>query len=413
MHQGSMVFMRDGIYWKTAPNDFYQFQYTDDEDSAIATRLTSKDGTLVIAEWAMASAVLVVGTRDSEWIIRGQNVYDPLTVAGKREIADGTEGSCPHIPVAVDDGIVFIGRSRRRLHYAPFDRLSEKVDSDEITVSARHILKGKASQIAYQRDPHRVLWVSCQNGDLRSVTFMPKQSVIAPARHPMTNGFVEDVKCLPSSDEAKSDTYLIVRRVINGQTHRYIEMLADFFEAANEDAPDAVGAWFVDCGLRYQGPAISTVGGLSHLEGQTVRVFVNGAQQSDKVVSAGQITLDAPGTDILIGLPIRWRAKSLPIDISASGGSTKGQKKRSPHALIDVLESAGGKAAVNDGLGFELKYNSQIKYGAAIPLTTGAIVVPMLGGHADEMTIDLYGDDAMPFTLLGFSLPVQLPEVQG
>ena len=40
-------------------------------------------------------------------------------------------------------------------------------------------------------------------------------------------------------------------------------------------------------------PSATTVTGLSHLEGKTVKVIADDGMQNDKTVSSGQITLDA------------------------------------------------------------------------------------------------------------------------
>jgi hypothetical protein len=97
---------------------------------------------------------------------------------------------------------------------------------------------------------------------------------------------------IPATSGGVDQIYMIVRRTINGSTMRYVEQLGDFFEPADPDAPTALGAWFLDCALYYEGAPIKTLTSLVHLEGQEVGVFADGAMQSRKTVAGGTIVLD-------------------------------------------------------------------------------------------------------------------------
>ena len=44
------------------------------------------------------------------------------------------------------------------------DATDATIDIAEITLAARHLLAGKASAIAYQRDPNRVIWIATEAG---------------------------------------------------------------------------------------------------------------------------------------------------------------------------------------------------------------------------------------------------------
>jgi hypothetical protein len=66
------------------------------------------------------------------------------------------------------------------------------------------------------------------------------------------------------------------------------------------------------------------VGGLSHLEGQTVQVLVNGASEPDKLVSGGQITTEADG-EAIVGLQFNAHARTL----RREGGNPAGTSQSS------------------------------------------------------------------------------------
>src|SRR5690606_5043865 len=126
------------------------------------------------------------------------------------------------------------------------------------------------------------------NGELIGVTYDREQRVVGFARHAIAKGFVESVTVVPSPLQGYEDVYLVVRRTINGQTKRYIEVLERPFDGDIDTVHDA---FHVDCGLSYDGAAITTVTGLDHLEGEEVVVLADGGVINDLTVSGGSITL--------------------------------------------------------------------------------------------------------------------------
>lgn len=418
IHQNRLYWFRRDQFWGTEVDDFFSFEITPNlqgvptDASAIPGRFLSPDGSLVENQWAMASGVLVIGVRDGEWLLRAPNSADELTLTNLRAVPDGSEGSASHVPALVDGGASFIGRSRRRLHFVDFDRLGERLTSDEMTLAARHILKGRCAGLAYQRDPERVLWAWCENGDLRGFTFYPKANppIVSAHRHPLTNGAVEDMVCIPGDQGETIDVYLIVRRIINGVTRRYIERMMAFFEADDDETPDANGAWFVDCGLRIDlgGPA-TIIGGLAHLEGETVAVHADGADRGQLVVAGGVIELDREAESyVVVGEPIEWRVKLLPMELDTAKGPSKGAMKTAHEICVDVVESAGGSIRINGGPLEELTLTGGDDYGTPVPLKTGAIVATVGGEPMLEATIEILGSSTLPFTLAGVAPALQV-----
>ncbi|MCT4495399.1 hypothetical protein [Bosea minatitlanensis] len=411
----SLVWTDRNRFWRSKVTDLYDFELSADDDSAIATRIFSQDGTLVDIQWVLNAGILVLGTRSGEWIVRGgSDPFEPLTLANIRMIPDTNEGSAPHIPQPVDGGAVFIGRSRDRLHFAKFDRVSEDIDMSELTLYARNILRGVATVLAYQRDPHRVVWIATAAGELISVTFRPDQEVIGWARHPDDNGSVEDMAVIASADASYSQLWMIVRRSIDGQTRRYIETMAPFFRPANFNTPDASGAWMVRSGLRYQGAPATTISGLDHLRGEEVAIMTDGRQHVRRTVSAdGEITLQYAAGDVLVGLPINGRIRTLSAETTIDGSGTKGTKKKADSVLLERLFGAGGTLSANDGPPEPLLLSGHIMPAGAWPLETISRSVTTESPIEDFMEIELVNDTVYPDTILGLSPHVNFVEDRG
>lgn len=404
-----LLWTRGDEFWLTRVGDFFDFDETDDDASAVAGRILPEDGVQTAIRWSTgAGTVALLGTDAGELSVRGESIDRPITAATVVVVPETSEGAAEHVPAIVDAGAVFVGKSRRRLHLCRFNREQQRALIEELTLTARHILAGRAASVVYQRDPHRLLWIACEDGSLVAVTLLGEQGVLGWTRHPMPGAAVEAIASLPAPDGESDDLYLAVRRTIGGQTRRTIEVLQPFPEPGA--STDAAGAWYVDGGVSATGSGITSVSGLDHLEGETVRVFADGAQRAEAVVAGGAVTIDA-ADDALVGLPLRAYAKSLPFEIEArGGGSTKARRKTAGRVIVDLVDTAGADIAVNGGTPEALIETGTILYGAALPLFTGAKAVRPEAPTDDELTLELIADNALPVTLAGWSPDIDVTE---
>lgn len=411
-----LLLTRGSYFWLAGVGVPSNMLVSGQDDDAIAGRLKSPDGSQVDIQWALHTGVLILGTSDIEWSLRGTTPFAGLTPGTITPVPDNTDGSIAgQVPAGVDGGVIYIGKSGKRLHFAKFDlndTNSQRVSSDEISVTARHIIVSGVQAIAWQRDPQRVLWIVLKDGTLAALTFMPKQQIIAFHRHPMANAFVEDTTVIPSTGTGLDQVYFIVRRTINGATKRYVERLQEYFAPVNPDpaAATAIGAWFLDCALRYQGAPATVIAGLGYLEGQVVGVFADGGMQTRKTVVGGSITLDRAASDVLVGLPIVARLQDLPRNLNSQAGPTDGQDKTISEGYLNVLYCGGGVLSVNDGPGENIIETGQDNYGAPPPLFTGDKRIPIEGELRVEAQMQLINDDAMPCTVLGMSPRLRVEE---
>jgi len=399
----ALLFGRKDTGWRTRPGDFYDFEIDATEHSALIFRLGAPDGELPNIEWLKTSGVIVAGCTGSEWIIRGSSPFDALTIANIKPVQSKQEGSSKHRPVMVDGGVISIGLNRRDLFFCQFSSLADDLDVQMVTKFARHILKGRAMGLAYQRNPHRIVWAWCADGSLRALTFRPTEDTMGWTRRPMVNGFVECAGVVPTETGERDEVWLIVRRIINGVQRRYIEVMQGFFEPFDEDEPDATGAWFLDCALGLVAEApVTVISGLAHLEGQQVAVFADGAMQAGKTVAGGTVTLDQPAQKIIVGLPQHWAIKLLPIDSQDS----KTLGKRAPHVTLDLVDSAGGYMSVNGGDREPLQPTGGTLLGTAIALTTGPVAVNPAAPTETTLSVEMWSEDALPFTLSAVNVDI-------
>jgi hypothetical protein len=410
----SLVWTRENEYFISKANDLYSFDLLDEEDSAISAAINSPDGKLTEIVWVLPVGIIVLGARSNEWVIRGgNNAYERLTATNQRAVVQGSRGSYkPHQPAMVEGGAVYIGRGGRSLHFAKFDGVTEQIDFQTFTTFSRNMLRAGARQLAWCPDPNPVLWVRMADGTLRGLTLMPEQDVAGWHRRPMINGKVLQNAAVQSSDDSFTELWLGVERVINGQTRRYWEVQQRYFEALDEDAPTAAGAWFVDCALATlpgAGP-FSTVSGLGHLEGQLVNLFADGVFLGKATVSGGSVTLPRPMRNIVVGLPLAWRLDTLPFEASTNKGTTKGLDKSTNQIALHLHETGTGFVSANGGPEELIYPTAGVSPAEPLALLSEVRMVTVEVATGKELTISLSGDDALPFTLLSLALEADIKD---
>ena len=419
--QQRLGFLVNYKFYLTYSGDYYSHLTDNTDASAISGSLLAIDGSLLQPQWTYSSGWIVVGCADSEPVIRGPNAFDALTQTNILAVVDKGQGSAWHIPANVDAGVINIGTNRKRLHYTKINRLFDTLDVTELSVNSHHIMSGLAAGVVYQHDPNRVIWGYSQNGDLWSYTFRPDQQVIAAARHPMPNSYVEDMCAIPTADGENVEVWMIVRRIINGRPRRFVEVLQPFYSWGSP-AADASGAWFVDCALQYSGQPTTSVTGALHLANATARVFGDGAWMGDLPVDqTGKVALPRAASNVLVGLPIKARLRTLPLDPAVPGRTTKGDVKQATHATADFFNAFGGVAwayaldeqgewQIPDG-GEGLFPSGALTPGEPVPLFTGRKSFPLAGAHGRFVSLELIDDHPYPSTLLGLSPDIEDGEI--
>lgn len=86
---------------------------------------------------------------------------------------------------------------------------------------------------------------------------------------------------------------------------------------------------------------VTTVSGLSHLEGRTVDVLVNGATHPSRVVTGGQITLQNAGSKVHVGLACPARLQTMRLNAGGADGTSQGKSARINQVTVRVLETLG------------------------------------------------------------------------
>ena len=269
---------------------------------------------------------LQIFTKGGEFFLP-QSTLDPITPTNVVVNGATRRGSKEGIkPVGAESGTLFIQRAGKSLREFLFSDVELSYISNNISLLSSHLLKSP-SDMALRKatsttDGDLLLIVNETDGSLATYSILRGQNVIAPSLSTTDGEFVNvgvDV----------DQIYFTLKRTIISADKYYVECFND--DNTTDSAKLNSGG---------SKPSTTTVTGLSHLEGKTVKVIADDQMQLDKTVSSGQITLDAvPTTYVEIGLNYTPTIKTLPVELKLSSGNIVAQKKRIVEATANLYLS--------------------------------------------------------------------------
>ena len=199
------------------------------------------------------------------------------------------------------------------------------------------------------------------------------------------------------SEASENQTYIVVRRRINGSIVQYVEYLDELLK--------------VDSGLAGTVNGSSTsITGLDHLEGETVKVLVNGANHPDKVVSSGSIALDRTATSAAVGLAYTAFISTLDPEVQTETGPSQGKTRRVERITVRVVDTYNLKAGVNQTDLQTIFFRTPSVPMGSLQLFTGdkRLLLEMTPNRA--MDIYLQHEDPLPCTILALMYSLVVSE---
>ena len=365
-------------------------------DMAIAIEVSSD--TVNTIEWLSPSDGLLIGTAGGEFVAGEVTTDEPLGPGNVKITQQSLFGSKSVMPAQIGEVVLFVQRSGKKLRELQYEFSNNGYKSSDLTVLADHITNGGLIDVAYQQEPHSILWAVRTDGLLLGFTYNREQDVLGWHRHPIGgNAIVECIEHIPNPNATQDDLWMIVRRTINGQTKRYIEYLETDFTEDNV----LNDAFFVDSGLSYNGAATTTLSGLSHLEGQTVQVLVNGAAHPDRVVTSGSISLQVSATTAAVGLGYDSTLETMRLEAGARDGTAQGKTKRVNKVVIRFLQTVGAVAGpdVNTLDRIQFRTGSD-PMNQSVPLFTGDQLMEWPSGYDFDGYIVVKQNQPLPMTII-------------
>lgn len=367
------------------------------DDNAITGRVPS--GQVNNIRWlASDSKGMIIGTSKEEFLLRANSLGDTITPTNKNIVPLSATGGSIIPPIKTINGSAFIQEFRRRVFDVVYTYEQDSLKPKDLTLAAEHITRGQIIDASYQKEPVNIIWFAKGDGKLVGMTHYPDQNVYGWHRHTIsgTDSAVESISTIPSPDGQRDDLWMIVKRTINGSTKRYIEYMSRHYE---DDMEVYEGAR-CDSRFSYIGASTSTVTGLSHLEGQTVKIMVDGKSHPDLVVSGGAITLanSRVGENIQIGLGYRWRLVTREVEIKLKNGDTaQGKIKRVSDVVLRLLNTLGLEYGKYNGTLYEYDFNQGQSFDETPALFSGDTeTIAWPDGSDSNMQMEFSSDSVYP-----------------
>lgn len=275
---------------------------------------------------------MVLLTSGGEWLTtEGQDgVLSPSTVGVRLQSSNGSSWVPP---VVINSTALYLQDKGNRIRDLGYEFTNDKWTGNDLSLMSEHLFDGfEIDEMTYAAEPYSILWCVRSDGALLGLTYQREHQVWGWHIH-NTDGFFESVTTI--SEDGRDAVYVAVRRVVDGNTVRYVERLEARVTSSS------AGAFFVDSGLTYDGAAATVISGLDHLEGEAVAVLADGNVVNGLVVASGSITLPIAASVVQVGLPYTPVIETLDIDL---GGADviKGKTVSVAAVMLQVEKSRGG-----------------------------------------------------------------------
>lgn len=363
------------------------------DDAALVLSLVSEQVNAV--RWIIQQKSLLGGTSGGEWALYAGSPSNSGAITSKtvESVRNSNYGSAAVRPVMVGASVLHVSADKKRLRDLGYTFSEDSFISNDVSLVAEHLTRPGIKEMGYMQNPDSIIWIVLEDGSLAGVTYLKEQEVGGWHRHE-TQGQVLSVCCIPGKGHTES--WFAVKRA-NGVCIEVMKAPWDG-ESSNES-----GCWYVDCGLIYEGPAVSRVSGLEHLEGQEVEILADGAAHPPRIVRDGAVDLAAPASRVLAGLAYSWALSPMRLEGLSARGTTQGKKTRLTEVMARLYKSLGvswarsGQAdppypLANRDVDMALD-------AAPLPFTGDAVMTMPLGWDADSR-VRLSGSGPFPATVI-------------
>jgi hypothetical protein len=379
-HEDRLWFGRDLTFWGSMKGEGNYENFTPGTTDEDPVSFTVNSDRMNKIRWIASSSSLILGTVGEEFRVQGTDGF--ITATNVDSKSADTEGVANVDPIKIGPVLLFVQRFGRKIRELVYVE-NEGWRNPDLTLLAEHITDPSIIAMEFQREPDSLLWALRSDGVLLSMTYLRNEEVVGWASQP-TDGEVESIAVIPKPDESGNEIWISVKRTVSGVDYRFIEYLD----------PDIQ----VDCGITYSGAAVTSVSGLDHLEGETVKVIGDDMVYSDALVTSGAITLspDFAASNIQVGLSYTSTLETMRPEVTTSGGTSRGMKKAWGDCFIALYESYG--LTINGEVVPFRKAGDAL--GEAITMFSGDKRVNQLGWDRNEGRILIEQAQALPCTIL-------------
>lgn len=390
--------LKPQFVWMTRPGTESDMSYTlpTQSDNRIKFRIASQEVSRIRHVVAGTSLMYLTPTTEYRSTTSNDDAITPSSVGAR---AQSYVGASMTQPIIVNNNIIYEAARGGHIRELTYSYQSGGYITGDISIRAEHLFdRETVKDITYAKSPFPVVYCTSSSGKILALTYVPEQQVGAWSQI-VTDGEFESA-CVVNEDGYDA-LYVVVKRNIAGVEKRYVERMENRLFEAQENA------FFVDSGLTYSGDPVTSVSGLSHLEGKTVSILADGSTVPQQIVENGSVTLPAPASIITVGLPIQALLQTLPIPETLQS-QHHGLHYHINRVWLRVYESKGFWVGATDDKMVEVKQRTTEAAGTAVRLASDRLDITPYGAWTSNGQVYIKQDDPLPLTLSSIEAEVSL-----
>jgi hypothetical protein len=375
-------------------NGFTTTSFNFDDSEALATNAVSTviySRRSVMIEHMVAYKSLLIFTTSG--LYSSPLLEDfPLTPTNVSYINLQTADSSSKVdPQILDNQVIFFDKGGRKVKDVNLMARTGTFATNNISVLCPHLIDQPNSAGVYENSTVKDgTWLlltmngEALDGTLAIYQSVPEQQITAWSESSTDGKF----RYVVADEET---VYFIVEREINGTTALYIEQLS----------------WDVrtDCAITKENVLpFTTVTGLSHLEGKSVRIKGDDYVMESQIVTGGEITLEYPVNKVEVGLNYNPEVIPMPLNVPTQMGNDIYIPKTVKKIYVDYYLSKG--ITVNGQVIPTTRINSDSYNDVATP-KSDFYAVCAFNGWNPRQQFSISQEDPLPFTLRGIGFEVE------
>ncbi len=392
-----------------APQMFWASQTGTNDNFNISRPLNATDSISMSIYDNVASQIqhlvpfddLIVMSTNAEWCVNGSDGVFSATPSPVAKM-QSYYGASRIKPVISGSMVLFVQSGGSIVRDLGYSFTSDSYDGEELSLFANHLFEGKTIvDMAYSKEPYRILWCVMNDGSINGLTYNPKQKISAWHTH-STKGSFESVTTIRENNE--DIAYFVIRREIDGKSVRYIERFKSRTIKTLDDA------FFLDCALKQTfDKKITKILNLEHLKNEKVMALLDYGVVEDLVVDEnGVLKLPYESKNVLVGIPYEFKLETLNLESNGTLGVNKIINK----VEVKILNSREDFFIMNDNNTISQNARSHMSVNNPSMLFDKDVEFCPLSNPQYQKSVRLIQKYPLPINILAISTTLSLQEVE-
>lgn len=209
-----------------------------------------------------------------------------------------------------------------------------------------------------------------------------------------------------SNDDELFISWLSVNRFVSDKTQDSFKLATTSGGSTLEQFDISITDGFVR--VSTAAAAVTTISGLSHLEGELVQLTLSGSFAGLFTVSNGTITVPfAVYTEYNIGMGYNSTIQPMKVDLQGTGLSVT---KKINRVVISLHNTIGGQIGPDTSNLDNIVYRKAGASGEEFPYFTGDLEISLAGGYSRAGNIVIRQSKPYPMTILSLTLDVGISQ---